>query len=86
MCYFGSDDTARIALERGDSKVKCETVKDPSECAIKLAEGKADFGIFTADELLLANNFYPTGLQVIGEIRNKDKALGEKKKKLKNEL
>ncbi|KAJ8667093.1 hypothetical protein QAD02_008755 [Eretmocerus hayati] len=54
-----------------DSPVKCEPVIDSVECAIKLGTGAADFGIFTADELLVAHNFYTTGLQVVAELKSK---------------
>ncbi|XP_001600442.2 transferrin-like [Nasonia vitripennis] len=60
------------ALERGDSPIRCQRVIDTAECAIQLAEGKADFGVFTADEVLLTHHFYPTGVQVVAELKNKD--------------
>ncbi|XP_014209303.1 transferrin-like [Copidosoma floridanum] len=66
-------ETSCNALSRLDSPIKCERVVDSAECARKLAEGRADFGIFTADELLLAHNFYPTGINVVAELRNKEK-------------
>lgn len=67
------------ALERGNSPIRCQRVTDTVECAIKLAEGKADFGVFTADEVLLTHHFYPSGVQVVAELKNKDnmKAYGK---------
>ena len=74
MCYFGEDiKPCEVTVERQDSMVRCELARDAAECAIKLAEGRADFGIFAADELLLANHFYSTGLQVVGELKNRYK-------------
>lgn len=62
------------ALKRVDSPVACERVIDSSECAIKLAEGKADFAVFNAEELLLARQFYPNGVQVVLELRHEARA------------
>lgn len=64
------------ALQRGDSEVSCFRVADSAECAIRLAEGEADFGIFNAEELLLTNQFYPSQIQPILQLRHKDKQEG----------
>jgi len=63
-------------LERGDNEVSCLHVADSAECAIRLAEGKADFGIFNAEELLLTYQFYPTNIVPILQLRHKDKLTG----------
>ncbi|KAL6260238.1 hypothetical protein P5V15_007771 [Pogonomyrmex californicus] len=66
------NDATCISLQRGDSKVSCVHVADSAECAIRIAEGEADFGIFNAEELLLAVQFYPTVLQPILQLRHKE--------------
>ncbi|XP_015597144.1 transferrin [Cephus cinctus] len=71
-----SDNTC-YSLQRGESQVSCLRVEDSADCAIKLSRGDADFGVFTAEELLLAHQFYPTGLQLISQLRHKDKIIEE---------
>ncbi|XP_012287691.1 transferrin-like [Orussus abietinus] len=69
-------DNTCLALQRG-GQVSCHPVEDSSECAISLITGAADFGVFTSEELLLAYQFYQTGLQVITEVRHEDRAQDE---------
>jgi hypothetical protein len=68
---------ACLALQRGDSEVSCLRVADSAECAIRIAEGEADFGVFNAEELLLINQFYPSptinSIQPILQLRHKDR-------------
>ncbi|EZA58009.1 hypothetical protein DMN91_006051 [Ooceraea biroi] len=66
-----SEDTC-YALQKGENEVICSRVEDSAECAIRLASGDADFGIFTAEELLLAYKFYPT-IRPIFQLRHRDK-------------
>lgn len=61
------------AIERGDSQVNCFKVSDEAECAIRLASGEADFGVFSTDALLLSCQFYPNDIVPIFELRHKDK-------------
>jgi len=68
-----------IAVQRGNSEVSCLSVSDSSECAIRLAEGKADFGVFNAEELLLINQFYPSDIEPIIQLRHRTKQLGSRK-------
>lgn len=69
-------DTACFALQRGDV-VSCLSVADSAECAIRLAQGEVDFGVFNAEELLLAYQFYPSNIQPILQLRHKEKQLEE---------
>ncbi|KYN20902.1 PREDICTED: transferrin-like [Trachymyrmex cornetzi] len=66
-----------IAVQRGNSEVSCLIASDSSECAIRLAEGKADFGVFNADELLLINQFYPSDIEPIIQLKHRSKQLDE---------
>lgn len=50
---------------------------DSADCAIKINENKADFGIFNAEELLLAYQFYPDSLLPIIQLKHEDKINGE---------
>lgn len=72
-------DDACYALQRGESKISCLRVTDNAECAIRLAQGAADFGIFNADELLLTYQFYPLDILPIFQLRHKDKQEGNRK-------
>ncbi|XP_046431540.1 transferrin-like [Neodiprion pinetum] len=62
-----------VSLQRGESQVSCVIVEDSSECAIKLNRGEVDFGIFTAEEALLAYNFYPSDSQVIAQLKHPER-------------
>ncbi|KAG5334442.1 TRF protein, partial [Acromyrmex charruanus] len=66
-----------IAVQRGSSEVSCLTVSDSSECAIRLAEGNADFGIFNTEELLLINQFYPSDIEPIIQLKHRTKLSDE---------
>lgn len=69
-------ESACYALQRGESEVSCFNVADSAECAIRLAKGEADFGIFNAEELLLTNQFYPSDIQPILQLRHRDRQEG----------
>lgn len=75
----GENSDACYALQRGDSEVSCLHVADSAECAIRLDEGEADFGIFNAEELLLANQFYPSSIQPILQLRHRERQEGNRK-------
>lgn len=60
-------------IERGDSQIECIRVSDSAECAIRLANGKADFGVFSTDALLLSYQFYPDEIVPIFTLRHRDK-------------
>ncbi|XP_071628736.1 transferrin-like [Temnothorax longispinosus] len=66
-------ESACYSLQRGDSEVSCLQVQDNAECAIRLAEGQADFGVFNAEELLLTHQFYSSHIQPILQLRHKDR-------------
>ena len=57
--------------------MSCERVIDSAECAVRLAQGKADFGVFNAEEMLLTYQFYPDEFQPIAELRYKDRINGD---------
>ncbi|XP_011310325.1 transferrin [Fopius arisanus] len=61
------------ALSISHSNVVCERVKDRTECAVKIVKGRADFGVFNAEELLLAYQFYPEEIKPIAQLRHKDR-------------
>ncbi|XP_046817417.1 transferrin-like [Vespa crabro] len=74
FCMPSSNDNCQN-IEKGDSQIECIRVSDNTECAIRLAEGKADFGLFSADALLLAYQFYPDEIVPIFGLRHRDKLL-----------
>ncbi|KAK2584067.1 hypothetical protein KPH14_006514 [Odynerus spinipes] len=71
------DDGTCAAIQRGDSQVTCLRVSDDAECAIRLANGEADFGMFSTDALLLTCQYYPNEIVPIFELRHKDKSKQE---------
>lgn len=70
------NDNACFAVQRGDSEVLCLRVADSAECAIRLAQGEADFGIFNAEELLLLHPFYQSDIVPILQLRHRDRLAG----------
>lgn len=47
------------------------------DCALKLQQGLADFGVFTAEEALLASKFIDKSVQVIADIRHNERRKGD---------
>ncbi|XP_011169617.2 transferrin [Solenopsis invicta] len=76
--YEVVDESSCYAVQRGDnSEVSCFRVADSAECAIRLAQGEADFGVFNAEELLLTYQFYQSEMQPILQLRHKDRQQDE---------
>ncbi|KAK0081042.1 hypothetical protein PV325_012898 [Microctonus aethiopoides] len=74
LCTPESISNSDIAsLTKGNSQISCVPVTDSADCAIKINENKADFGIFNAEELLLAYQFYPDSLLPIIQLKHEDK-------------
>lgn len=72
------DEAETIAFsEQANNKIKYSIVADSAECAMKLNNGKADFGIFNAEELLLIHQFYPSDIVPIYELRPTHKSEGK---------
>lgn len=46
------------------------------DCALKLQQGLADFGVFSAEEALLASNFIDKSVQVIADVRHDEQLNG----------
>lgn len=60
-------------LQRGNSEVICENVQDSIECAQKIRNGTADFGIFTAESSLQLASLGWSDLTVVKELRHMDR-------------
>lgn len=60
-------------LQRGTSAVNCQRVQDSIECAQRLRNGTADFGIFSAETALLLATMKYDGLTIIKELRHRDR-------------
>uniref|UniRef100_A0A182QXI1 Transferrin-like domain-containing protein n=1 Tax=Anopheles farauti TaxID=69004 RepID=A0A182QXI1_9DIPT len=70
--------TARFAaeceqLQRGASEVICVPVQDSVECAQRIRNGTADFGVFSAESIVLVSNLGWEGLTVVKEQRNSER-------------
>ncbi|ETN66054.1 transferrin [Anopheles darlingi] len=61
-------------LQRGQSDVICVPVQDSVECAQRIRNGTADFGVFSAESTLLVASLGWEGLTVIKEIRSAERA------------
>ncbi|KAL1130223.1 hypothetical protein AAG570_013161 [Ranatra chinensis] len=68
------------SLERGNSQVSCIKVSDSVDCALNIANGTADFGVFKPEEAVLVAKYGQSAQQLlhnisaIGEIRYKSRA------------
>ncbi|EAA12967.4 AGAP011453-PA [Anopheles gambiae str. PEST] len=60
-------------LQRGASEVVCVHVQDSVECAQRIRNGTADFGVFSAESVLLTASLDWEGLTVIKELRNAER-------------
>ncbi|XP_065338235.1 transferrin-like [Cloeon dipterum] len=58
-------------LDRAGSGVECVPVEDSTDCALKMRERKAHFGMFKAEEALLASHILEA-VNVIGDIRHEE--------------
>uniref|UniRef100_A0A1B6HWX7 Transferrin n=1 Tax=Homalodisca liturata TaxID=320908 RepID=A0A1B6HWX7_9HEMI len=61
-------------VKRGDSQVECVPVADSVDCALKMQQGDADFGVFTAEEALLASDFIDKSVRVVADIRHVERS------------
>lgn len=46
------------------------------DCALKLQEGLADFGVFTAEQAILASHFIDESVNVIADLRHSERSNG----------
>uniref|UniRef100_A0A182M421 Transferrin-like domain-containing protein n=1 Tax=Anopheles culicifacies TaxID=139723 RepID=A0A182M421_9DIPT len=60
-------------LQRGASEVVCVPVQDSVECAQRIRNGTADFGVFSAESVLLTASLGWEGLTVIKELHNNER-------------
>ncbi|KAI5740351.1 hypothetical protein M8J76_002947 [Diaphorina citri] len=58
-------------LQKGNSQVECVRVVDSVDCALKLASGDVDFGVFNAEEALVASRFINEDVVIIGQTRHR---------------
>ncbi|XP_052871790.1 transferrin-like [Anopheles cruzii] len=61
-------------LQRGQSGVVCVSVQDSVECAQRIRNGTADFGVFSAESALLVAGLGWEGLTVVKEVRNAERS------------
>lgn len=61
------------SLQRGNPDVACERVQDSIECAQKIRNGTADFGVFTAESSLQLASLGWSDLTVVKELRHMDR-------------
>ncbi|XP_050080234.1 transferrin-like [Anopheles maculipalpis] len=60
-------------LQRGNSEVVCVHVQDSVECAQRIRNGTADFGVFSAESVLLTASLGWEGLNVLKELRSAER-------------
>jgi hypothetical protein len=73
ICATSRFDTECTQMQRGNSEVTCELVQGSIECAQKIRNGTADFGIFTAESSLQLASLGWSDLTVVKELRHMDR-------------
>lgn len=73
LCTTSRFETECTQLQRGNSDVTCERVQDSIECAQKIRNGTADFGVFTAESSLQLASLGWADLTVVKELRHMDR-------------
>lgn len=76
MCTTSRFSDQCSQLQRGSSGVNCQRVQDGIECAQRLRNGTADFGIFGPETALLLATLKYDGLTVVKELRHHDRING----------
>lgn len=73
ICTTSRFETECSQLQRGNSEVTCVRVQDSIECAQKIRNDTADFGIFTAESSLQLASLNWADLTVVKELRHMDR-------------
>lgn len=73
ICTTGRFENECSQLQRGNSDVNCQLVQDSIECAQRIRNGTAEFGIFSAESGLLLAALQWDGLTVVKELRHRDR-------------
>lgn len=60
-------------LQRGNSDVNCQRVQDSIDCAQRLRNATAEFGVFSAESTLLLATLRWDGLTALKELRHRDR-------------
>lgn len=76
MCTTSRFNDQCSQLQRGSSGVNCQRVQDGIECAQRLRNGTADFGMFGPETALLLASLKYDGLTVVKELRHHDRING----------
>lgn len=74
VCATSRSDSDCDQLQRGTSSVVCQWVQDSIECAQRIRNGTADFGVFTAESTLMLASLGWDGLTVVKELRHIERA------------
>ncbi|XP_041968118.1 transferrin-like [Aricia agestis] len=70
VCMPSTSTVVCQSLDRDDSQVVCDPVESRIDCAIKLARGTADFGVFSEEETVLLSLQQPTENRIVASIRD----------------
>ena len=73
VCTTGRFDDQCSQLQRGNSDVNCQRVQDSIECAQRIRNGTAEFGVFSAENALHLASLGWDGLTVVKEVRHRER-------------
>ncbi|GAB0090184.1 Transferrin [Sergentomyia squamirostris] len=60
-------------MDRGNSQVSCQRVQDSIECAQRILNNTADFGVFDPESIMQISSLAYDGLTVVKELRHMDR-------------
>ncbi|CAH0730518.1 unnamed protein product, partial [Brenthis ino] len=70
FCIPSTNNVLCQSLDRDGSQAVCESVDSKIDCAIKLARGQADIGVFSEEEMVLLSQHQPNINRVVASIRD----------------
>ena len=76
ICATSRSDSQCEQLLRGNTEVNCQRVQDSIECAHRIRNATADFGIFSAESALQLASLEWSDLTVVKELRHRDRLNG----------
>ncbi|XP_045457100.1 transferrin-like [Melitaea cinxia] len=70
VCMVNANPDLCANLDNAGSQVVCDNVQSKPDCALRLARGTADFGVFTEEETMLLAHQMPHEAHVVATIRD----------------
>ncbi|XP_068625983.1 transferrin-like [Battus philenor] len=73
VCVSTSNPVLCQSLDKDGSQAVCHPVESRVDCALRLARGQADFGVFSEEEMMLLSQMQPNDNRIVASIKNVDR-------------